>query len=147
VARGERNAMDAVALILGTVVALVSAGLLFIAAVVFAFYGVCLDYCDDAPDWTLGGALGNAVPWLLPALALLTGACCLFMVGARGRVSPFRAALVALLSTLVFAGAFALFVLAFAVGGTALALVLGLGLVAIWLVATTVAARRAAPSR
>jgi hypothetical protein len=137
----QGNAGETLAMVFGTALTLAAGVLLLIASVVFALYGVCLDYCDDAPDWTFFGALGHAAPFLLPALGLLIGGCCLFMIASAGRASVWRAVVLAVVSTLAFAGLFAVFGESFRVS-EGFALIIGIVLAIGWLIGTSAVAYR-----
>ena len=107
----------------------------------FAFYGVCLDSCDDKTDWTVGGALGNAGPFIVAGVAMLIASGCLFMVASSARSSVWRAGVPALLSTLAFAALFALFLFCVSIS-EGLGVIAGIVFVIGWVIGTSAVAYR-----
>jgi hypothetical protein len=131
--------------VVGVVLGVVAAVALLIGALAFALYGYCEDSCDKPPR-TFSGALGEALPFLLVAVVLMTIACFLFMRRRRSGVRRWvAAAALAVLSSAGFVGG--LWLLAGLVGASddsGAVLLLGLlVLVALWLWLTVAAARRA----
>jgi hypothetical protein len=64
--------------IVGVVFSLMAQGSLLFAAIVYIFYGWCLDSCD-MPERTTARALHAALPFGLIGLAAMVGACYLLM--------------------------------------------------------------------
>jgi hypothetical protein len=135
----------------GVLVALVAAGLLGFASLVFGFYGYCEDSCDNGHPWAFWPAADAALPYALPALGLMVLACHLFMRRRSARPRWFRAAVVALVSSAAFVAG--LWLLAVELGAfvnqdsPALFLVGMLVLVPLWIGATIAVAQRAARTR
>jgi hypothetical protein len=136
--------------VVGVVLGLAAAALLLWASFVFVFYGYCEDACDKPPR-TLSGALGAAGPSALVALALMVGACYLFMRSPRARrPSRIMAAALAVASSAAFI--VGLWVLTVGLGtlrgdSGALFLLGMLVLVPAWIGATIAAARHFARHR
>ena len=136
-----------VSTIVGVVLSLVSAALLVCAAFVFVFYGYCEDACDK-PPWAFWPAIGAAAPYALVGIAVMAGACYLFMMRRRSPApSWLKAVALGLLSSAAFIADLWLFAgpLASLATDSALPLVVGfLMLVPVWIGGTMATARRAA---
>jgi hypothetical protein len=86
----------------GVVLGLVAGALLFWASVVFVFYGYCEESCDKPPH-AFWPALGAALPFALAGLAVMAGACYLFMRGRQSaRPSYVKAVGLAAVSSVAF---------------------------------------------
>ena len=123
-------------------VALLGGALVIVTTVGYALYGYCEDYCDKPPrsNWD---AFTTMLPFGIAAVGVMTGAAYLFMLGARRtRPSLWRALAVAVVSCLVFGGAFwALVWLDDGIRDGTTAWLVGLPAVIVWEALTALAAR------
>ncbi len=123
-------------------VSLLGGALVIVTVVVYALYGYCEDYCDKPPRSNTD-AFVAVLPLGLAALGVMTVAAYLFMLGARrARPSWWRALGVAVVSCLVFGGAFwALVSLDDRVRDGTTAWLVGVPAVIVWEALTALAAR------
>jgi hypothetical protein len=126
-------------------VSLLGGALVIVTVVGFALYGYCEDYCDKPPR-SDSKAFFTMLPFGIAAVAVMTGAVYLFMIGARrSRTSWWRALAVAAGSCVIFGGAFwALVWLDNGIRDGTTAWVVGVPAVIVWEALTALAARRLA---
>jgi hypothetical protein len=87
-------------------VSLLGGALVIVTVVGYALYGYCEDFCDKPPR-SNAKAFVTMLPFGIAAVAVMTGAVYLFMIGARrSRASWWRALAVAAGSCVVFGAAF-----------------------------------------
>ena len=126
-------------------VALLGGALVIITVVGYALYGYCEDSCDKPPR-SDAKAFMAVLPFGIAAVAVMTGAVYLFMIGARReRASWWRALAVAVASCVVFGAAFlGLLWLADGIRDGTTAWIVAVPAVIVWEALTAMAARRLA---